>query len=517
MKQEKISENRVFVLLLIVIACLTLFIYSRNSPFYFTNNWVDSNAYLTMGRGILHGLVPYKDLFEQKGPVLYFIHALASLTGDNFYGVFIIECLLMSFNLILFFKIGKLFLSESGAFFATLFLPLLLLSSTWFETGDSAEEFAIPCLLFLIYSVLADKHSMSVNFYSQGVLVGLLFWIKYTLIGAWIALFLFLAVQFIFKREFSKLFRLCLFELLGFLTVTVPVLAYFLFNHVLQSLYNVYFKINMGSYGSGNLSFTARIGRALSTGADFIKQNCLIYLVLLIGVLLFVVLTWHKLSKRNVFLFFLCFLATSALQLYAGVGLPYYQYVALPYFALGIIGFVLGLVYLTSKNVSKPVLVLFSVLGIVMPFALNQNPQFSRYFPNNSDGGKNSAQTEFAHIIDKVPHSTLLNYGMLDSGFYLASHRLPTVRYFELQKIPYANYPENGDAQNRAVNDEKVDFVVTTFDVNQEKSQEQSRWTVPVPKALITKYKIVAQHSQTRDSSHYTYYLYEKKELMSKG
>ena len=73
-------------------AFITLLICSKSSPLYPVNDWVDANTYLTVGRGMLHGMVPYRDLYEQKGPLLYMLHAgAAAVTEKSFLGVFIIE------------------------------------------------------------------------------------------------------------------------------------------------------------------------------------------------------------------------------------------------------------------------------------------------------------------------------------------------------------------------------------------------------------------------------------------
>ena len=57
--------------LLVSFAVLT--VCSKNSFLYPMNDWVDVNCFFTVGRGITHGLVPYRDLYDQKGPLLYFV------------------------------------------------------------------------------------------------------------------------------------------------------------------------------------------------------------------------------------------------------------------------------------------------------------------------------------------------------------------------------------------------------------------------------------------------------------
>ena len=66
----------------IALACLisagVLLICSKNSPLYPMNDWVDVNCFFTVGRGMRHGMTPYLDLYEQKGPLLYAVFALAA-------------------------------------------------------------------------------------------------------------------------------------------------------------------------------------------------------------------------------------------------------------------------------------------------------------------------------------------------------------------------------------------------------------------------------------------------------
>jgi hypothetical protein len=108
MKKKKTIFIYCFCLLT---ATMILLFCSQNSPLYPMNDWVDVNAFFTVGKGMMNGLVPYKDLFEQKGPILYLIYGLGYLiTNQSFLGVFIIECLLQSICLFYAYKIIKLFI-----------------------------------------------------------------------------------------------------------------------------------------------------------------------------------------------------------------------------------------------------------------------------------------------------------------------------------------------------------------------------------------------------------------------
>ena len=63
-----------------------------SSPLFRTNPWDDSNAMLTMGRSLINGIVPYKDVIDQRGPFLYALFGLgALLKSTSFLGVFFLQ------------------------------------------------------------------------------------------------------------------------------------------------------------------------------------------------------------------------------------------------------------------------------------------------------------------------------------------------------------------------------------------------------------------------------------------
>ena len=67
----------------IFLSFLFLWIGTKSSPAYPMNDWVDANAFFTMGKGLMNGLVPYRDLFEQKGPILYFVYGIGYLLSHK--------------------------------------------------------------------------------------------------------------------------------------------------------------------------------------------------------------------------------------------------------------------------------------------------------------------------------------------------------------------------------------------------------------------------------------------------
>lgn len=93
-------RNRLLLCLIFALSSLMILMFnSRSSFLYPDNGWVDAQAFYTVGRGWMHGLIPYRDLFEQKGPLLYLLYGLGWLIDPHgFGGIFLFECNAIRFS-----------------------------------------------------------------------------------------------------------------------------------------------------------------------------------------------------------------------------------------------------------------------------------------------------------------------------------------------------------------------------------------------------------------------------------
>ena len=185
------------LLLSMVLSALFLGICSKSSPLYPLNDWVDVHCFFTMGRGILEGIVPYRDLYEQKGPVLYFLFALAALVSDrSFWGVFLME--VATYGLFLYFsgRIMAIYLGEKPiVYFLTAILCAVIPVSKAFAHGGGAEQLCLFMLAYSLWSVLSalqDKRPLSFwEAFLNGVFAAAVLYIKFTMLGFYIGLALF--------------------------------------------------------------------------------------------------------------------------------------------------------------------------------------------------------------------------------------------------------------------------------------------------------------------------------------
>ena len=126
----KQKENRILYLYCLGLAALFLAICSKSSFLYPLNDWYDANGFLTVGKGVLDGLVPYRDLYEQKGPLLYFLHSICALVpGTHFLGVYFLETVCLSVFLYFAGRLLSLYAPGGAAYFLLPILAALLISS----------------------------------------------------------------------------------------------------------------------------------------------------------------------------------------------------------------------------------------------------------------------------------------------------------------------------------------------------------------------------------------------------
>ena len=189
----------------IIIALIFLTITSKLSPLYPTNDWCDTNSFFTMGKSMMKGLIIYKDIFEQKGPLLYLIYGIGYLISNtNFYGVFILEVLSFSVFLKIMHKTLNLLEYKNVANILIIY-TVIITTSVSFAGGGSAEEFCLPFIAFnnLILSKLINNKTLKLTeCITNGISAGLVFIIKFNLIAFWIPTFIILIMK---KIEFKKI------------------------------------------------------------------------------------------------------------------------------------------------------------------------------------------------------------------------------------------------------------------------------------------------------------------------
>lgn len=503
-----------------LVSFVILAICSKSSFLYPFNDWVDSNCFFTVGKGMMQGQVVYRDLFEQKGVLLYFLHGLTYLVSHTtFIGVYFIEVIAGTVYLYYAAKTTTLFVDEKWAYVIVPALATLVYSSTYFAHGDSAEELCLPLMMVGFYTLLRffkDEATLTPRVLMVcGALAGCVLWIKYTMLGFWVGFMLAVAVALLIKKQIKRALMACVWFLAGMAVATAPWLIYFAINGALYDWFHAYFTLNFTAYAE-TMSFSEIFRVAWELFYDKVSTDTVLLVSMLLGTAGFMGIrrmlpgSWAKAT--------IVLLPALLVQGVYGGGINY------PYYFLAVMGMTMlpGMIVVartvssvtgwysgsksTGKRKDKKTLRrTLAAAGCVIMLAASAWHAYSNYQYRSfmKIDKAELAQTQFTEIMNREENPTLLNYGFLDGGFYTAADILPTVKYFcELNVLLREMY----EAQTQTISNGEVQFVVTRLPYLGRGNGKNAA------KLLEENYELVAQTSQEFEHRQFTYSLYRLKE-----
>lgn len=476
MRNTKLTKFE--LLFLIITSVVIMTVVTTSSPIYRLNVWDDANVYFSLGRGIIEGHVPYRDLYEQKGPLFLFMYAAAALISrHNFTGVWLFECIGASVFSIFTWKQVKLFVTDIPKF-AVGIVPMFIsvvYTMGMFNFGGGAEEFGIPLLSIVFYValkmirekeyVLPDKKDALIC----GIVTSMMFWTKYTFLGFVAAFIVFILVIAIKKKAFKALGQDVLFFLLGFAVMCLPVFIYFIAKGSLSYLFDVYFYNNIFNYYSGEVVYIGihkyAIVRFFTMPAlalfHTFKRNpdfTVLFILTVIGIA-----TFEKKYRKRVavltavlFFVFLKFLFTQATFIY------YYGYVLTVFFTITVIMLVRGVKLWLKKKPSQKKFIStllafsFAFVSLNMLF-MCKNLYLLRLTRDDY------SQFVFADIINETEDPKIFTYDIIDGGFYLTAGVSPSNRYFTTMNF-IENNEEAMEEQQRLISEGYFDYIITYSD-----------------------------------------------------
>lgn len=151
--KNSIIPNWVSYGILFITAFLFVFLFScttsplyEHHPFWFHG---DSGIFQEMGVCLAQGGTPYLDLFDHKGPILWFIQALGILISPR-WGIVILQTLFLSVTLILWYKSVHILTQRQIASLLISFLGLFFLMA-FCQRGNLCEEWSLPFISLPIF------------------------------------------------------------------------------------------------------------------------------------------------------------------------------------------------------------------------------------------------------------------------------------------------------------------------------------------------------------------------------
>ncbi|MDR1388523.1 MAG: glycosyltransferase family 39 protein [Treponema sp.] len=430
-----------------------LLLFSMSSPLYYINKEVDVHAYFNMGKGLFNGKVIYRDLFDHKGPLLYFIYGLGYLiSGRNFLGIYILEAVFLTITLSCLFKTVSLFIKNKHALLAIPVYAAILLNEKIFDDGGHAEEFCLPFIMAgLFYLVKMWRNEENFKFgVKEGVILGFctaaLLLIKMTMAAVFVPFLLCAAIYLCKSKKIAVLLKFITGFVLGLLFIFTPFFIYLVLTKSFNDFYLAYIKFN-AIYSGVHFNIDTIIKFIKSARRAYLSNEP-IPLIIIAGILFFCcrkkyVTLSGRISIVLSFIFLLFVIYLSGRR-YANNFIPLTVFIV---FALIIaINEVLPKIFKGRK-------IEYLLLLLLLCIPSNNNIRFLRFVSDEH------AVVKIGKRIAGDDQATLLYYRQMDFGIFTTAGLIPSNKYFYKAGIEPGLWPEMFEEQDRIVKNGEVKYI----------------------------------------------------------
>ena len=321
-KSSVLFNSKLFILFLGLLGTLILANQCSLSLFDFEYSKTDSSVFRYFAFAISKGQIPYVDLFDHKGPLLYLINYLGFLINNN-YSVWLIEWIFIFSTLYFIYLTAKLLCNKLFSVITVIISMCYL--PTYLEGGNLVEEYAMPFIALSIYiftDYFLNKKITLFRLLVCGISGGCVLMLRPNMTATWFIFPLFVAIYELKQKNIKVLIKYICFFVFGVLISVIPFFLYFASVGGLKEFFFAYITFNL-KYASVDGSKNGII-QSINT---FITPM----------VILSVVVTLYSICKKENTLFNLSYLLYILLSLYtigmSGKTYPHYGMVLIPAFS----------------------------------------------------------------------------------------------------------------------------------------------------------------------------------------
>lgn len=424
--------------LMAAVTLVVVTLVSTCSPLYPSNPYCDANIYLTVGRNWWHGLLPYRDLYDQKGPLLHMAHALAALISDqHFFGVYLLEliggmALLMGYR-----KVIGLWTEKRYSLPAAIALMALTYTSTFFCFGDTVEELMLPILVWSWYPLL--RYAKCGDIPSVRCVVGIalavsvVFWTKFTIVLPYAGMIL-AALIIAYRREQLQVFLTrMLLALMVFVVFSLAVILFFFAMGAGREMLDGYLLFNLFHYNT------------TTEGAGYIHMPRWLLLVWAVVVYLFSRIP----DQRDVRLMVAMTAATTTVLFFAVF--CYYYYYLISYFLFApVVGAIMAK---KPRNLRR----VWIVVGVICVLTMMRDYNLILLLRGKADSYA-VPMAEYIATDKEEEDPQLLVADFLNSSIFNKANLTPRAKYFF---TPNSVYPAIRAERDSLLCDPATRYVVT--------------------------------------------------------
>lgn len=387
-----------------IISFLFLIFFSTSTSPLFKNYEDDSGIFITVGRAMNNGKIIYKDIFDHKGPIFFFIQAIGQKIHDGKMGIFLLQVLSLSITNYFLLK-TCLILTNKSKSYISLLVGLLLLAN-FIEEGNLTEEFSLPFISICMYIAIKwyQNKVYSKNIYLYSLIFGLTF-SSISLIRLNNAIpiaGMLIAIIFIFvkNKKIKELLKCGLFFILGFIIIYVPILLYFYIKSAVKEMIYATFIHNL----------------------LYLKYNKDLKNILLLFPSILLFICCIKNEKNNIIIIFNYIF--TIVSFFIGRNFIHYYIILIP------VSVILFAIFIDRNFKEKIIMMVYSY--VLFAFFITPFFKITTYFLIQSNEEKNNLNYIFKNIPEEDKDSILV-YNSLSGFIYAEGNIIPAYKYAFIQ------------------------------------------------------------------------------------
>lgn len=409
-----------------------LFVYFfsySTSPLYPDYYGGDSAQFLTIGKAWMQGRIPYKEMFDHKGPFIFFIDMLGFMIAGSESGVAIIQSLFIIITLNAIFNIARL-RSESSYFGIIVVVISLIIYKRNYVEGNCVEEYCLPFLAVSTYFQMKflyckdKRHSPYVAMF-YGIAFGICAMTRITNSVMVCTGVLVISVILLIQKQYADLVRNALGFILGFVLVCIPFAFYFLHHECFGDFLYGTFAYNF-EYASKMLSWvkTPDSGNAVTFFKFYFSYWC---------IALAAIFAFSR-KAHPIALFYSLAFAMETYLFLSGQLFLQYPGICLPQVALLFNELVPLDLKQSARSFAK--LAVLPIIMIICAYSIrNMAESLNIYREYHAFEGTRGS---YEYLLEQIPDDELASFVAYGDnrfkGLYLAYDLTPAYKYFVIQE-----------------------------------------------------------------------------------
>ena len=293
----------------------------------------DSSVFRTMAMMMRYGYMPYRDSFDHKGPLIYFIDLFGD-TLSKVWGIWVMEFAAIFVTMILIYRITSLWAIRRVPRIVCVLTAFTLLF-VYYDGGNLVEEYAMPFIaaaLLIFIDYMKNNRVSKIRLFLCGACFGCVCLLRANMAAIWLVFCIAIFIKALIQKQYVELGLFVFWFVFGVAVICAPILIWMKANGILRSFWNAYISFNLqySSAEGGRALFPAKWTTFFTIPNTFACTLSIVSLCFLF---------YQNTKERFLYgTYLICFFINLYLISMSGVAYPHYGMILIPVVAAPLAG-----------------------------------------------------------------------------------------------------------------------------------------------------------------------------------